>query len=140
MLIRIGRAASEKTMSAVEVVVASAVLLSGLWFISPFYNPEMSTSAQILESELTPRLIGILHIIFAGSVLVAMFVRDWAWRPFVRRWGAFGIFVLYMFYGFSGILMLGLGRVSWISTFAVALIAALIHIKLRWELLESARD
>lgn len=137
-LVRFARAAAEKPMEAVEVILALAVFLSGFWLVGPFYSPADSVSAEILESATIPHILGILHLTMSAPLLYALARLDWLKRQFVRRWATFSIFILYLFYGFSGIAVLGFERPSWLTTLAVALIAGVAHVRLKWEMVDSA--
>ena len=120
-------------MEAVEAIIAMTVLIIGLWFISPFYRPSTSVSAKIWESASVAEYTGLAQALVAAILLLALVRKGWAIRQTVRRLTTFAIFVLYLFYGFSSTMILGLGRVSWVATFALSLIAGVAHIRLKWE-------
>jgi len=132
-LVRFARAAADKPMEIVEGIIAIAVFLVGCWYISPFYKPATSVTAQIWESANIPQYTGVFQMIVSGLLFTALVIPKWRKRQMVRRWTTFAIFILYLFYGFSSTIILGMGRVSWIATFALALIAGVAHLRLKWE-------
>lgn len=133
-LMRFFRYAAEQPTHVIEAVVGIAVMLSGAWFLSPFYKPEISVSAQVTGSADLPRIIGAFQILFALALLFAIVRPDWKRSRTVRSWMTFDIFILYLFYGLSSIFVNGMERVSWIATFAIALISGVAHLRLKWEL------
>jgi len=132
-LVNLARSVAEKPTEAVEYIIGLAVLLVGLWFFTPYYKPATSVQSQIWESANIPQYTGGVQAIVAGLLLFALVRKKWARRQMVRRQTTFAIFVLYLFYGFSSTIILGMGRVSWIATFALALIAGVAHLRLKWE-------
>lgn len=132
-LVKFATAVAEKPTEAIEAIIGTAVLLVGLWFISPFYKASESVAATIWESSHIPEYIGGAQAIAASFLLFALARKNWNKRQAVRRMTTFAIFVLYLFYGFSSTIILGLGRVSWIASFALALIAGVVHLRLKWE-------
>ncbi|QZE11294.1 membrane protein [Streptomyces phage Forrest] len=132
-LVNLARAAAEKPTEAVEYIIGVAVLLVGLWFVSPFYEPSTSIQSQIWENAHIPRYTGAVQALVAATLLFALVRKKWTRRQTVRRQATFAIFVLYLFYGFSSTVILGMGRVSWIATFALALISGVAHLRLKWE-------
>lgn len=139
-LMRFVRTAAEKPTEVIEGIIALAVTLVGLWFISPFYKASTSVSAQIWENGHIPQYTGAAQSVVGALLLFALVRKGWARRQAVRRQTTFAIFILYLFYGFSSTLILGMGRVSWIATFALALIAGVTHLRLKWEEGNHARD
>jgi hypothetical protein len=132
-LMKFARATSERPLEAIETIIGIAVLLVGLWFVSPFYKPSESVAAAIWESNHIPEYIGGVQAVVASFLLFALARKNWDKRQAIRRMTTFAIFVLYLFYGFSSTIILGLGRVSWIASFALALIAGVVHLRLKWE-------
>lgn len=139
-LVRFARAVSEKPTEAIEGIIALAVTLVGLWFISPFYKPSDSVSAQAWASGTIPQYIGAFQTVVGATLLFALVRKGWARRQTIRRMTTFVIFILYLFYGLSSTIILGMGRVSWIATYALALIAGVAHLRLKWEEGNHARD
>jgi hypothetical protein len=139
-LVKFARAASEKPTDAIEGILSVAVTLVGLWFLSPFYKASTSVSAQAWANGEIPRYIGAFQAVVGIVLLFALVRKGWARRQAVRRQTTFAIFILYLFYGLSATIILGLGRVSWIATFALALIAGVVHLRLKWEEGNHARD
>jgi len=125
---------AERPTEVIEGIVGIAVLCLGLWYISPFYQPTQSVSAKITESANIPQILGSVQIVFALILLVSLFLPKWKRSHMLRSWMTFNIFILYLFYGLSSVFILGMGRVSWVSTFALALISGVTHLRLKWEL------
>lgn len=132
-LVNLARAVSEKPTEAVEGIIAVMVTLVGAWFVSPFYKPATSVTAAIWENEQIPHFTGAAQAVIGIILLVALVRKSWARRQMVRRWATFAIFILYLFYGLSSTIILGLGRVSWMATFALAFISGVVHLRLKWE-------
>jgi len=139
-LVKYARSVSEKPTEAIEAIVALAVFLAGLWFLTPYYKPSSSVQSQIWESAHIPQYTGAVQMVVAGLLLFALVRKGWARRQMIRRQATFAIFILYLFYGLSSTMILGLGRVSWIATFALALISGVAHLRLKWEEGNHARD
>lgn len=139
-LVKFARTVAEKPTEAIEGVISVAVTLVGLWFISPFYKASTSVSAQAWASGTIPQYIGAFQAVVGAMLLFALVRKGWARRQAVRRQATFAIFILYLFYGFSSTIILGMGRVSWIATFALALISGVVHLRLKWEEGNHARD
>jgi len=131
---------AERPTEAVEAIIAVAVSLVGIWFLSPYYKPSTSVSAQAWASGTIPQYIGAFQAVVGLMLIFALVRKGWARRQAVRRQTTFAIFILYLFYGFSSTIILGLGRVSWIATFALALISGVAHLRLKWEEGNHARD
>lgn len=139
-LVNLVRGVAEKPTEAIEYILGVAVFLSGLWFISPYYQPTTSVQSQIWENAHIPQYTGTVQSVIAGLLLFALVRKNWRIRQAVRRTTTFAIFVLYLFYGFSSTIILGMGRVSWIATFALALISGVAHLRLKWEEGNHARN
>lgn len=139
-LVRFARAVAEKPTEAIEGIIATAVTLVGIWFVSPYYKPSVSVSAQAWANGTVPQWIGAFQAIVGAVLLFALVRKGWTRRQAVRRQTTFAIFILYLFYGLSSTIILGLGRVSWIATYALALIAGVVHLRLKWEEGNHARD
>ncbi|QOI67545.1 hypothetical protein SEA_BEUFFERT_172 [Streptomyces phage Beuffert] len=140
-LVSFFKAVAERPTEAIEGIIATAVFLVGLWFVSPFYEPTTSVQSQIWESANIPQFTGVFQALVAGILLFALVRKGWARRQMIRRQATFAIFILYLFYGLSSTMILGMGRVSWVATFALALISGVAHLRLKWEEGEAnARD
>ncbi|QIQ63039.1 hypothetical protein SEA_MOAB_180 [Streptomyces phage Moab] len=132
-LVNLVKGVAEKPTEAVEYIIGLAVFLVGTWFLTPFYEPTTSVQSQIWESANIPQYTGGVQAFVAALLLFALVRKSWTKRQAVRRMTTFAIFVLYLFYGFSSTIILGMGRVSWITTFAIALISGVAHLRLKWE-------
>lgn len=132
-LVNLAKTSSEKPLEVIESILGAAVFLVGLWFVSPFYNVSTSVSAQAWANGTIPQYIGAAQAIVGALLLYALVRKNWTRRQAIRRQTTFAIFVLYLFYGFSSTIILGMGRVSWIATFALALISGVAHLRLKWE-------
>lgn len=139
-LVKYARTAAEKPTEAIEAIIGLSVTLVGFWFVSPFYKPAESVSAQAWANGTIPQWIGAFQTVLGVLLLVALVRKGWARRQMIRRQTTFAIFILYLFYGLSSTIILGLGRVSWITTYALALIAGVVHLRLKWEEGNHARD
>lgn len=139
-LVSFARTAAERPLEVIEGILASATFLVGLWFISPFYHPATSVGAQAWQSGQIPQVIGAVQTVLALIFLFALFRTKWAKRQTVRRQMTFVLFILYLFYAFTSTIILGFGRVSWVNTYALALIAGVTHLRLKWEEGGHARD
>jgi hypothetical protein len=131
---RFARTIAEKPIETIEGIVSIAVLLVGFWYISPFYHPVNSVQAQITESANIPQILGVAQIVMAIVLLFALFRPNFKKSKLLRSWMTFSIFILYLFYGLSSVFILGMGRVTWVHTFALALISGTAHLRLKWEL------
>lgn len=132
-LVRLVTGVAEKPTEAIEYIIGMAVFLVGLWFLTPYYQPTTSVQSQIWENAHIPQYTGAVQSVIAGLLLFALVRKSWTRRQTVRRLTTFAIFVLYLFYGLSSTIILGMGRVSWIATFALAFIAGVAHLRLKWE-------
>jgi len=120
-------------MDVVEVISALAVFIHGLWLLSPYFMTSSSVSALILNGDSSlPRVIGFTQVVVTGALFYAL-ARKTKWREVIRRGTAFFVFTLYLFYGASSLILYGLGRVTWITTFALAFISAVVYLRLKWE-------
>jgi Ca2+/Na+ antiporter len=139
-LIDFARATSEKPLEVIEGILGFASILTGLWFLSPYYIPSTSVGAEAWQSGFIPQVIGAVQAILALVFLFALFRTKLRGRRTIRRIMTFSFFVLYLFYAFTSTIILGLGRVSWINTFALAFIAGVAHLRLKWQEGENAGD
>jgi hypothetical protein len=121
-----------KPMDAVGFILALSVLLAGLYLLSPFLTIAASTSAQITNHTILalPRFLGLYQVIAGSAWIVAIFNKHKKWSIPIRRTAAMSIFLLYTFYGISGIFLYGMERVTWLGTFTIALIAAVKYLYL----------
>jgi hypothetical protein len=70
----------------------------------------------------------------AGPQLYALVRAEWPRRQRIRRFVTFTSFLLLTFYGISGVAVFGTQRLSWLQTFGLALISAVCHLRLKWEM------
>ncbi len=127
-------------MDVVEGILTMAMFLHGLWLVSPFFKPSSSVSALILHGDSTlPPLIGLTQAIVAGVHLYGL-IRKPAKQEVIRRGAMFFMFTLYLFYGTSSLILFGFGKVTWVTTYALAFIAAVVYLRLKWEVSHGARD
>jgi uncharacterized integral membrane protein len=142
-MFRVGfvRTTAVKPLEVVEGIIALAVFLHGLWLVSPYFQISSSVGSLILEGETTiPRTLGLIQSAVTGTLLYAL-ARKPRKREVIRRGASFFMFTLYTFYGSSSLILYGLSRVTWVSTFALALIAGVIYLRLKWEVSHNvARD
>ncbi|QIN94113.1 hypothetical protein PP459_gp120 [Streptomyces phage Wakanda] len=127
-------------MDVVEGILSLAVLLHGLWLISPYFVTSASVGSLILDGDsLFPRVIGLSQAVVSGLHLYTLIKKPREWEV-IRRGASFFTFTLYLFYGSSSLILYGLGRVTWITTFALAFISGVVYLRLKWEVSRSARD
>lgn len=127
-------------MDVVEGILSLTMFLHGAWLVSPFFKPSSSVSSMILHGESTiPQVIGLAQATVAGIHLYSL-LRKPAKQEVIRRGAMFFMFTLYLFYGTSSLILFGLGKVSWVTTFALAAIAAVVYLRLKWEVSHDARN
>lgn len=120
-------------METIEFVVPIVLLLSGLWatLYVPFGNTIVGRASD--DNPMFAVLLGAGHLALAIPLLYATIAKRWERSLSIRRWLSFVSFLLLAFYGIAGILVNGLERISWISSLGFAVIAAVCHIRLRWD-------
>jgi hypothetical protein len=141
-MFRVGfvRRTAVRPMDVVEAILTLTMLLHGLWLVSPFFKPSSSASSMILHGDVTiPQVIGLTQATVAGIHIYTL-LRKPTKQEVIRRGAMFFMFTLYLFYGTSSLILFGLEKVSWISTFALAVIAAVVYLRLKWEVSHDARD
>jgi hypothetical protein len=120
---------SFRPMEAVGFILALAVLLAGAWLLSPFFQPDESTGAKISGSlQVIPTILGAYQVIVGTIWLAGIFNKSKNWSLVVRRTCSFMVFLLYTFYGISGVILNGIHRITWLSTFTIAFIAAIKYL------------
>lgn len=127
-------AIAKRPMESVELIVAFSLFCSGIWIVSPAFSTESSAVAQVTESIFATLAIGLLQMFLSLPLLYAVSHLGWPHRQRVRRFVTFSLFNLLLFYGFSQIIIYGLSRVTWLTTFSLALIMGVAHIRLKWEI------
>jgi hypothetical protein len=122
-------------MDAVGFVLAFAAFLAGIYLLGVglelIHIPTASlspTSARISGINWLPSIFGVLQLGLGGTWIYAIFNKDKPWSVKVRKNCAMLMFLIYMFYGFSGVILEGITRVSWLSTFSIALIAGIKYL------------
>jgi hypothetical protein len=130
------KAIAKRPMEAIESIVALILFLTGLWFLTPWYqpNPGASSSLKIVDGITLAMLFGTIQVLMAGPMLYALLRERWPRRQQIRRIVTFTSFILLTFYGFSGVILFGTQRLSWLQTFGLALISAVCHLRLKWEM------
>lgn len=133
------KAIAKRPMEAIEAIVASVLFLSGAWFMTPWYTPTpgASTQVKIFGIVTIAMIFGTVQVLMAGPLLYALLKEKWPRRRQVRRFVTFTCFLLLTFYGLSGMLgsiLLGTHRLTWLSSMALALISAVCHVRLKWEM------
>jgi uncharacterized membrane protein len=122
-------------MEAVESIIALILFLTGVWFLSPWYSPNPGAASQLKVGGIQLSYIfGVVQVLMAGPQLYALLRESWPRRQQIRRFVTFTCFVLLTFYGFSGVILFGTQRLSWLQTFGLALISAVCHLRLKWEM------
>jgi hypothetical protein len=141
-MFRVGfvRRTAVRPMDVVEGILSLTMLLHGLWLVSPFFKPSSSASSMILHGDVTiPQVIGCTQAAVAVIHLYGL-LRKPAKQEVIRRGGMFFMFTLYLFYGTSSLILFGLQKVNWVSTYALAIIAAVVYLRLKWEVSHNAGD
>lgn len=132
-IVRFFKSIATNPMETIEFVVPVVLLLSGIW--AGFYAPHADSLAKRLSSGdiIMAYTMGFAHLAIALPLLYSILHKTWAKGIKVRRWISFICFLLFMFYGIAGVIVHGLDRISWLSSFAFAVISAVSHIRLRWD-------
>jgi hypothetical protein len=127
---------AKRPMEAIESIIAFILFLTGIWFMTPWYTPNPGAASQlkIIDGITLSILFGTVQILMAGPMLYALLRKKWPRRQQVRRIVTFTSFLLLTFYGFSGVILFGTQRLSWLQTFGLALISAVCHLRLKWEM------
>jgi hypothetical protein len=123
----------------IEGIASLSIFLFGVFLISPLYSSvagaTVGPGAYILGTN-----IGIT-LFLASCIIPPLFTLFGAvWRPFtiiswkIRSWAMLGVFYGYMFTSILWILVAGLVPVTWVFTFALSLIAAVVYLRIKWEL------
>lgn len=122
----------------VEGICSLSIFLFGIFLISPLYHSIGSTEgpgALILGTSVGK------FVFLASCILPPLFTLFGAIRkPFlesswlVRAWGMLGVFYGYLFITLLWILVAGWVPVTWVFTFALSLIAAVVYLRIKWEL------
>src|SRR3954471_15884610 len=124
-MFRVGfvRTTAVRPMDVVEGILSATIFIHGVWWVSPFFEPSSSVSALILHGDsLIPQVIGLTQTAVAGVHLYTLIRRPLK-REVIRRAATFFMFTLYLFYGSSSLMLFGLAKVAWVTTFALALLA-----------------
>lgn len=130
---------AQHPMETIESVVAFVLSITGLWLLSPWFEPATSTTAEITDgSHIIPYVFGCIEILLALPLIYSLINRRWSYGLRVRKTISFLCFVLFVFYGMSGILLNHLHRISWVSAFGFAAIAAVAHLRLQLDLIEES--
>lgn len=129
------RTVSYKPMDAVGFVLAFAALLNGLYLLTVglgLIDIPMATnyllSARISGVGWLPNVFGSMQIILGTAWVGALFNKHRSWSVRVRKTCAMAMFIIYIFYGFSALILDGLTPASWLSIFAVALVAGIKYL------------
>jgi hypothetical protein len=85
-------------------------------------------------------LFGTIQVAMAGPLLYALWKEKWSRRQQVRRFVTFTCFLLLSFYTLSGIILYGTHRLTWLSSLGLALISAVCHVRLKWEMIADGSD
>jgi len=127
---------AKRPMEAIETIIALVLFLTGVWFMTPWYTPNPGAASQlrIIDGITLSMIFGTVQILMAGPLLYALYMEKWPRRQQFRRFVTFTSFLLLTFYGFSGMILFGTQRLSWLQTFGLALISAVCHLRLKWEL------
>ena len=120
-------------METIEFVVPLLLFLSGLW--ATFYAPYADIPTLQQKAGSTTWMIsafGILQLALAIPLLYSIAHKSWTKGIKLRRWLSFVCFFLLLFYGITGVLVNGLDKISWLSSFGFAVIAGVCHVRLKW--------
>jgi hypothetical protein len=130
------KAIAKRPMEAIESIVALILFLTGVWFLTPWYTPNPGASSQlkIVDGITLAAVFGTIQVVMAGPMLYALLRERWPRRQQIRRVVTFTSFILLTFYGFSGVILFGTQRLSWLQTFGLAAISAVCHLRLKWEM------
>lgn len=125
-----------RPLEAIEAIVALALFLTGLWFITPWYTPIPGAASQlkIVDGITIATIFGVIQVAMTAPLLYALHNVKWQHRMKVRRMVTLTSFMLLLFYGISGVALFGTQRLSWVQTFGLAFISAVCHLRLKWEM------
>ena len=122
----------------VEGICSLSIFWFGVFLISPLYSSPAAAGSPgqfILGTK-----IGIF-IFLASCILPPLLTFAGAmWRPFLesswmmRAWGMLGVFYGYFFITILWIIVAGIIPVTWVFTFALSLIAAVVYLRIKWEI------
>lgn len=124
-----------KPMDAIGYILATTAILAGFYlFIVGFHlfgvTPAVSTSQQISGIDWLPLVFAVVQVGLGTAWLVALLNKSKSWSLKVRKNCALIFFLVYTFYGFSGLLLNGLTRASWLTTFAMAAVTGVKYLYL----------
>lgn len=125
----------------IEGICSFSIFLFGVFLISPLYNIVAGTiagpGAYIIGTE-------VGKVIYLSSCILPplLTLLGAVWRPFlisswkVRAWGMLGVFYGYLFIAILWVLIGGLVPVTWVFMLALSLIAAVVYLRIKWEISE----
>lgn len=114
-----------RPMEAVESIITSAVFIAGLWLVSPLYEPSLTASGRVAQSDMLPYILGVLHIILGAVWFYGMCINH---KVSFRRTAQLSIFCLYLFYAISQVILFGVNQIPYVSIFAISFIAGVTYI------------
>lgn len=124
-----------RPMDAIGFILAFLAFVAGVYLVLLSLHVfgiglETATSARVSGHDWLPLIFAALQLGLGGAWIYALFNKGKAWSVRVRRACAMTFFIVYMFYGFSGVFLYGLERATWLSTFALAAITGVKYLYL----------
>lgn len=112
----------------IEVIIAVSLLVSGLYSIGPWYEPNPTTPVgKAIDSDWVRMCIGGLYVTAASTSLVgALGDKD--------RVNSAGLFLMFLSYSFMTILRwlaIGFLPLTWIFSVTLGLIVAFLYFRIR---------
>lgn len=127
----------------IEAIVATAVIVGGLYVMSPFFIAAVGANSGALSAAFTNETsriaVGFLYLVPGLTVWAGMLlsrkdnVKAQIAAKKLRKWGLFSSFCIILFFQILGILTNGIRPIIWLYPMAVALIAAYTWVIVRWE-------
>lgn len=131
MFKKLFRSIGDKPLQVIEWILSLAILAFGLYLVSPFYHETPGTALGSMFGHTGVISLGILLIVSAVSNGAALIRGSLKWRSRCSFW----LFMGYLFLTIVRVLSFGFTPLIWIFVLVGALISAVAHLRIRWELI-----
>jgi len=128
------RFVADDPQRSVRLIIALALIIGGLYIVSPFYVPQVAPGvttpiAQTLTTQISLYVFGFLYATPGFMIVYG------TWRDNMKtiEHGLYWAYIVILFTVLLIWIIQGLFPMTWLSTFALGLIAAVKWIRLRWE-------
>lgn len=122
-----------RPLLVIEALVATAVIFGGLYIVSPFFIPAVSSSSGAIFASFGGwfafRGIGVAYLLPGLTVWYGVLLDNRR----VRKWGMLGIFLVIFFFQVLSVLVNGWRPITWLYPTAVSIISAYCWLVIRWE-------